>query len=158
MNCTHVQRVTRELWRLLEVYLFFVVSVLGCTGLGKAPSSLSSKSKERNCDRKIEKNLPLHSKTTLIAPPKFVLIGSPFQAVDALPRMSCVQEESTDDDDAIRISRLAKKHHSFTCDAPFFNTFNSYHLVFHSLESHLTVLSAHLTARNLLQISTPLLT
>ena len=158
MNCTHVQRVTRELWRLLEVYLFFVVSVLGCTGLGKAPSSLSSKSKGAS-ERRIEKSLPLQSKTTLIAPPKFVIIGSAFQARDAFAHLSCAKEEATDDDAApTRIFRSPEKTFSNAFYTPLLGTVDFYLLNLHSSKKRPADFIADLTALNLLQISTPLLT
>lgn len=67
---TNIQKIAREFWRLIEVYLFFLVSVLGSTGFTKAPSSLSSKSKEHNTQNEIVLLVPLQTHAHLIAPPK----------------------------------------------------------------------------------------
>ncbi|NTV46734.1 MAG: hypothetical protein HGB11_09530 [Chlorobiales bacterium] len=67
------QRIAREFWRILEVYLFFVVSILGCTGFSKVPSSFNAKSKDRSSDRKLEQRLSFKA-----APGEIV---SPYQLV-----------------------------------------------------------------------------
>ncbi|NTW49125.1 MAG: hypothetical protein HGB19_05210 [Chlorobiales bacterium] len=72
MTGPKAQRIVREFWRILEVYLFFVVSVLGCTGLGKAPFSLSTKSKDRSSDPKLERRLSLKVASGEVVPPDYM--------------------------------------------------------------------------------------
>lgn len=72
MTGPKAQRIAREFWRILEVYLFFVVSVLGCTGLGKAPFSFSSKSKDRSSNQKLERRLSLKAVPGEVVPPHYM--------------------------------------------------------------------------------------
>jgi len=164
MNCTHVQRAIRELWRLLEVYLFFVVSVLGCTGLGKVPSSSSSRGKDKSCERKIERRLPLQIKHSLIAPPKVVLCGFTSRTIEHLPRTSCAPESDQDEDISAaghwvqhEISKAFSAQQQLP-QSPFLSAFSFYHSNDLSLQLNSVYFSTLSTAHNLLQISTPLLT
>lgn len=97
------QRIAKELWRVLEVYLFFVVSVLGCTGLGKIPSSLNAKSKDRSSDPKLEQRLSFKAAPGVVVPPyqlvwlncfgasKPALVQKQFHGADNSPLLSSVE-------------------------------------------------------------------
>ncbi|ACF13280.1 hypothetical protein Ctha_0812 [Chloroherpeton thalassium ATCC 35110] len=68
MTGSTLQQLAKGFWRILEVYLFFIVSVLGFTGLGKAPFSLNSK-KDKPNGRQVERYLSEEVVGSLILPP-----------------------------------------------------------------------------------------
>ncbi len=69
---TNINKVAREFWRIVEVYIFFLISVLGSTGFAKAPSSISAKGKDYRTQNEIVRLVPLQSHAHLIAPPRII--------------------------------------------------------------------------------------
>ncbi|NTW50804.1 MAG: hypothetical protein HGB19_13950, partial [Chlorobiales bacterium] len=127
MRGPKIHRFVREFWRILEVYLFFIVSVLGCTGLGKAPFQYSSKSKDRNSNQKLEQRLPLQSRAGLIAPPEFLNIGQWHVVAEGRSHVAS-QKEASGDDDGVADSKTAKSvRFANTPNAPFLSALEFYH-------------------------------
>lgn len=155
MTGPKLHRFVREFWRILEVYLFFIVSVLGCTALGNAPS-YSSKSKDRNSSQKFEKRLPTQTRAGLIAPPEFLSIGH-WNVTEGRSHISNQKESSGDDEASAALSASKDRHFANASNSPFLSPIEFYHHIlnhtsgtFHHLEATTPDLSPK-------QILTPLL-
>ncbi|NTV46610.1 MAG: hypothetical protein HGB11_08865, partial [Chlorobiales bacterium] len=118
--------------RILEVYLFFIVSVLGCTGLGKAPFQYSSKSKDKNSNQKLEQRLPLQQRAGLIIPPEFLNIGQ-WHVTEGRSHVDS-QKESSGDDDGVADLKVSKAgSFSGTSNPPLLTAIEFYHhILIHS--------------------------
>jgi len=63
MTSTHIKQISKEIWRLLEVYLFFVVSVMGGVCIGKI--SQTGKAKLKSSTEIHQVDLSLYQKKQL---------------------------------------------------------------------------------------------
>lgn len=123
-------RFVREFWRILEVYLFFIVSVLGCTGLGNAPFQYSSKSKDRTSNQKLEKRLPLETRAGLIVPPEYIINIGHWHVAEGRAHVASQKDASGDDDSSIADSKAAKSaRFANTPNTPFLSALEFYHRI-----------------------------
>jgi len=122
MTGSTLQQLAKGIWRILEVYLFFIVSVLGFTGLGKAPFSVNNKKDKPNTGQ-VVRHLSDAVFTPLVFPPavakQMMLLAT--RRVCGLPAKEKTSSSTeTEPQRAATCSTIAKPH-----DAPaFFETFD----------------------------------
>ncbi len=79
MASSGYKQITKNIWRMLEVYLFFVVSVMGGVCLGKISQSGKNKFKTKTEIQLVDFSM-LHEKTLkIVSYPKIFLVDSPIQ-------------------------------------------------------------------------------
>ncbi|ACF13754.1 hypothetical protein Ctha_1291 [Chloroherpeton thalassium ATCC 35110] len=154
-----IHLVAKEFWRLLEVYLFLVISVLGGQAIAKNTYLLSSKSKDKTAETRL-----LLSRKALLTYPLGLNIPASSMARSAhYPNQDAraATAEKQDNSDSHGCA-FVKKHFfaersSLSTSVPFLQNFAQLFQV--QFASPIAYIPQRLkTPFNLIQINTPLLT
>ena len=113
MAISGFKQITKNIWRMLEVYLFFVVSVMGGVCLGKIVQSGKNKFKTKTEIHQVDFSM-LHEKTLkIVTYPKFFSVDSPAKKAFIL------SNEATDSFSAYWRSTFTATHELFSLQKHF---------------------------------------